>query len=208
MKRVIVTGAGGSPATGFVRSLRAAPEPFYLIGLDVNPYNLQRAETDEGHLVPRVSDPQYLSVLLDILEETRADLMHVQISAEMVALSALRRRLPCRTFLPAHESILACEDKYASYRRWEEAGLKVPATLPLKTPADLDDAFDRFGPCLWLRFTTGSAGRGALPTSDRNEAKRWIDVHEGWGLFTAAECLEPRTITWQSIWKDGALIVA
>ena len=45
MKRVIVTGAGGSPAIGFVRSLRTAPEPFYLIGLDVNPYNLQLAPT-------------------------------------------------------------------------------------------------------------------------------------------------------------------
>ena len=37
MKRIMVTGAGGSPATGFVRSLRAAPEPYYLIGVDVDP---------------------------------------------------------------------------------------------------------------------------------------------------------------------------
>jgi len=208
MKRVAVTGAGGSPAIGFARSLRAAPEEFHLIGFDTNPYTLQRAEVDERYLVPRVSDPDYLSVVSEILSETKPDLLHIQISAEMIAVSGLRDRLPCRTFLPRHETILACEDKFASYERWSAAGLKVPQTMLLNNVADLQIAFERFGPRLWLRFTSGSAGRGALPTSDYEEGKLWIDFHRGWGKFTAAECLEEQTITWQSIWKNGELVVA
>lgn len=208
MKRILVTGAGGSPAIGFTRSLRAAPERFYLIGFDTNPYTLQRAETDERFLIPRVSDPSYLPVVLDIMHETKPDLIHVQISAEMIAISSLRDKLPCRVFLPRHETIVTCENKYASYLCWREAGLKVPETMLLRDPNDLAVAFQRFGPRLWLRFTSGSAGRGALPTSDPHQARLWIEFYRGWGSFTAAECLDRDTVTWQSIWKDGELIVA
>ena len=31
---------------------------------------------------------------------------------------------------------------------------------------------------------------------------------KGWGEFSAAECLQEQTITWQSIWKGGELVVA
>jgi len=208
MKRVAVTGAGGSPAIGFTRSLKAAPEPIHVIGFDTNPYTLARAVTDERYLVPRVTDPDYLPVVTDILREARVDLLHVQISAEMTALSGWRHELPCRTFLPPHETIVACEDKFSSYRLWTEAGLRVPRTMLLEAPEDLRRAFEALGPRLWIRFTQGSAGRGSLPTSDFEEARIWIDTHRGWGSFTAAQCLEPETVTWQSIWKDGELVVA
>ncbi len=208
MKRIMVTGAGGSPATGFVRSLRDAPEPYYLIGVDVDPYNLQRAQTDECHLVPRVTDPDYLPIMLDIISQTRPHLLHVQISSEMVALSKLRGALPCTTFLPRHATVVTCDDKFASYDCWSRAGLVVPETVMLNEPADLAEAFERFGPRLWLRFTVGSAGRGALGASDLREARLWVDSHGGWGHFTAARWLDPHTVTWQSIWRNGELIVA
>ncbi len=208
MKRVLVTGAGGSPGTGFTRSLRAAPEKFHVIGFDTNKYNLLRAEVDERYLVPEVKDPSYLPVVIDILKQARPDLMHIQISAEMIAISKIRNELSCKLFLPKHETIITCEDKYLSYQAWVKAGLKVPGTILLEKPEDLTRAFKELGPKLWLRFTSGSAGRGALPTDDPEEAKLWIDFRKGWGKFTAAECLEPETITWQAIWKDGKLIVA
>jgi hypothetical protein len=208
MIRVLVTGAGGSPAIGFVRSLKTAPEAYYTIGFDTNPFTLQRAETDERFLVPKVSDPDYLPVVLDILKQTQPDLLHVQISAEMIGISSLRDQLPCKTYLPDHQTILTCEDKFASFNSWKTAGIKVPETMIINNDEDLRKAFKNFGPKLWLRFTSGSAGRGALPTSDFDEARLWIEFRKGWGKFTAAECLEDQTITWQSIWKDGELIVA
>src|SRR5207249_7506402 len=52
IKRVLVTGAGGSPATNFVRSLRAAPEPVYLAGTAADPYCFLRAETHSRHSSP------------------------------------------------------------------------------------------------------------------------------------------------------------
>ena len=208
VKRIIITGAGGSPGIGFTRSLRAASEKFHIIGFDTNKYNLFRAQTDERYLVPEVKDSSYLPVVLDILRQTKPDLMHIQISAEMIAISKLRDELPCKLFLPSHETIVTCEDKFLSYQAWRKAGLKVPETMLLNDPDDLKKAFKNFGPKLWLRFTSGSAGRGALPTDDPEEARLWIEFRKGWGKFTAAECLEPETITWQAIYKEGNLIVA
>lgn len=208
MIRVLVTAAGGSPAIGFTRSLHTAPEEIYVIGMDANKYNLVRAETNERHLVPRVSDPSYLSVLDAIIEETKPDLMHIQVSAEMLTISANRDRLNVRTFLPSRRSIDICEDKFASQRVWEAAGLPVPKTIELNSDADLKTAFKELGPKLWVRAVRGSAGKDSLPVTDFDTAKMWIDFKSGWGRFTAAECLEKETVTWQSIWKDGELIVA
>jgi len=52
MKRVLVTGAGGSASTSFIRSLRQAPEPIHVVGTDADAYYLMRSEADRSYLVP------------------------------------------------------------------------------------------------------------------------------------------------------------
>ena len=46
MKRILITGAGGSPSTNFVRSLRLAPSRSTWSGTDADEFLLMRAETD------------------------------------------------------------------------------------------------------------------------------------------------------------------
>lgn len=208
MKRILITSAGGAPATNFVRSLRDAPEPFWVAGVDANKYTLQRAETDAKFLIPKVTDPAYFDCLFDIIRENEIEFLHCQMSYEMLTVSALRDKLRVKTFFPAHRTIDICEDKFESFRHWKQAGLPVPETMLLNDEADLKTAFDSFGPKLWLRAIRGSAGRGAYPTDSFDAARHWIELHQGWGEFTAAECLQPETITWQSIWNNGELVVA
>ena len=206
-KRVLVTGAAGAPALGYVRSLRMAPEPFYFAGVDCNKYQIIAAETDERYLVPRTSDPDYIPVLRDLIAETRAEFLFAQPDVEVAVLSRRRDELPVRTFLPSAETVALCQDKYRSFDRWQTAGLPVPETRLLKTEADLSAALSDFGDA-WLRAAEGAAGRGSLHTSDFELALTWIDSHEGWGNFTAARYLSPRSVTWQSIWHNGELVVA
>jgi hypothetical protein len=208
VKRVLVTGAGGSPATNFVRSLRAAPEPFHLVGTDADRYCLMRAETDARYLVPSASDPAYLRVLNAIIERERVGLVHAQNDAEVAFLSEHRDQVGARLFLPDPATVRTCQDKYESFRRWREAGLTVPDTLLVASEEDLKAAFERFGGALWLRATSGAGGRGALPVRDYDTARSWLDFQRGWGSFTAAELLEPDSITWMSVWHDGELVVA
>ena len=206
-KRVLVTGAGGSPATNFVRSLRAGPEPIHLIGTDCNKYYLVRAETDERYLVPRASNAEYLTVLNGIIRETGSEFVHAQNDEELAVISAHRDELDAGTFLPSKETVAVCLDKHASYERWRSAGLPQPETVIVHDEADLSAALLRHGR-VWLRDTTGAAGRGALAADDLDVARAWLDFRRGWGTYTAAECLRPESVTWMSLWNDGELVVA
>jgi carbamoyl-phosphate synthase large subunit len=207
MKRILVTGAGGAPALNFIRSLRMADEPFHLIGVDSNRHNLARAETDERHLVPSARDAAYLPILRQIVAESGAELLFAQPDVEIAALSARRDELGVRTFWPAPETVEICQDKFATYERWRAAGLPLPETRMIETPDDLDRALRDFGD-IWLRATHGAAGRGSFHTSDPGQARAWIEFNGGWRTFSAAQYLSPQSVTWQSIWHEGELIVA
>jgi hypothetical protein len=208
LKRILITGAGGSPSTNFVRSLRLAPEPFDLVGTDADEFLLMRAETDSRYLVPLASDPAYLEVLNDIIDEERVDLVHAQNDAEVRFLSDHRDQVHARTFLPSAETVRVCQDKFLSYERWHAAGIVVPETVVMHTETDLQQAFASFGGQMWLRDATGAGGRGALPVHDLDTARSWLDLRQGWGRYTASELLEPETITWMSIWHHGELVLA
>lgn len=208
MKRILICGAGGSPATNFVRSLRMMSEPVFLVGVDADKYTMQRAETDKKILVPKANEPDYLPMLSQIIDEFGVEFVHAQNDTELAFLSEHRGELKARLFLPAPETVALCMDKFSTYNAWQEAGIKVPETRILTTESDLKKAFDEFGPTLWLRNIRGAAGNGSYATSDYSEALQWVNFQKGWGHFTAAECLTPDSVTWMSLWDQGKLVVA
>ncbi len=210
-RRVLVTAAGGAAGINFTRSLRCAREPFHLVGTDANPYYLQRAETDERFLLPRADDPDYLFLLRSVAVESRAETVYNPPDVELAVVSRERaalREVGVRVFLPKPETVEICQDKYLSYEKWRQAGLTVPATILAHSPADLGEAFERFGPRVWLRNRRGGSGKGAFSATKLEHAREWIEYHGGWGQFVASAHLAATSVTWQSIWKDGALIVA
>jgi len=209
MKRIIVTGAGGTPSTNFVRSLRSAPEPFHLVGVDANKYYLQRAETDERYLVPSAEEADYIPILNSIIDETRVEFIHAQPDYEVYAISRNRNHLHAETFLPKHSVVEACQDKLKSNQIWEKAGLKVPKAMKIDKPKDIERAFDSLGSSLWIRaIVSPGAGKGSLKVNKASLAKEWIDFQKGWGNFMASQRLTDQTVTWMSIWKEGELVVA
>ena len=209
MKRILVTGAGGTPSTNFVRSLRKAEEQFYFIGVDCDKYYLQRAETDERYLICRSNDNEYIQYLQQIIKETKPDLIYMQPDQEILKISEHRDDLNVRVFLPEHKTIEILQDKYESFKKWKEAGLTVPETMLIENEDDLHIAFKKFGSVVWLRaIISPGGGKGSFRATNFEIAKAWVDYSEGWGNFIAAECLKEATVTWQSIWKDGDLIVA
>lgn len=209
MKRILVTGAGGTPSTNFVRSLRKAPEKFYLIGADSNKYYLHRAETDERYLVPRADDSDYIEFLKQIIKDTKPDLIYMQPDQEIAIISRHRDELPVKCFLPSDKTIEICQNKFESYKKWKKAGLKVPKTLFIRDEKDLKTAFSSLATPIWIRaIVSPGGGKDSFRAPDLEIAKAWINYCNGWGNFVAAECLQAESVTWQSIWKDGQLIVA
>lgn len=212
MKRILVTGAGGSPSANFIRSLRAANEEYYIIGTDADKYYLQRAEVDRRYLAPLANDPKYIDFLNYIIEKEEVEFVHAQNDVEVSFLSENREKIKAKTFFPAKETVKILQDKFESFKLWEKAGIKVPKTQLITQDTDLGVLLDEMGGSMWLRAISGAGGRGSLPVYDVKSAKNWLDFQEkngSWnGNFTASELLEPETVTWMSLWKDGELVVA
>ena len=206
-KRIIVTGAGGAPALNFIRSLSLTEEPFHIIGVDCNEYSLARAQTADRYLIPRASEQDYIPVLNEVIRASAAQLLFAQPDPEIAVISENRHRLDVLTFLPSRETVRRCQNKYETYRLWREAGLMVPDTRLIASPADLEAVFRDFGEA-WLRPVTGAAGRGALHAKSLEQARVWMQFNEGWGRYTAASYLGPHSVTWQSLWNSGELVVA
>lgn len=208
MKRILVTGAGGTPSINFIRSLRLAPEEFYIIGVDADKFKLQLAPTDERYLVPLASDPDYIPTLNLLITEKNIQFLHAQNDQEIATVSEYRDQLKARTYLPDPRTVKTCGDKFASYEKWRKAGLKLPRTILVQNREDLERAFLELGPMIWVREISGAFGKGSFFTTDPDQARPWIEFHKGWGHFSAAEYLSPQSSTWQSIWRFGELIVA
>jgi carbamoyl-phosphate synthase large subunit len=211
MARIQIGGAGGAPSNNFIRSLRESRRGDYLIGTSCVPSDLFLADTDEKHVVPYATAPDYPESICKLLARTKPDFLHLQNDYEVQAISRLRHQvgmLGVKLYLPAPETVENCIDKCRSYEIWKKAGVRVPETMLLHSPDDLRKAFDRLGDKIWIRAIVGAAGQGALPADDFEFARIWIDRFKGWGNFTAAECLTTRTVTWLSIWFEGELVVA
>lgn len=207
MIRVLVTGCGGPASIGVTRSLERTGR-YQLVGTDANLIQMSVAETPVRYQVPRADDVRYLSVMERIIRKERIEFVHAQPDPEVAELSLYRDRIPATTFLPSHETVALCQDKYASYSRWLEAGITVPRTVLLRAEEDLGVALATFGIPFWIRAISGAAGRGSFIVRDLGAARSWIDSFHGWGDFAASEMLPGRLLTWQSLWHDGKLIVA
>ena len=207
--KILVGGVGGTPTLNFIRSLKKSKNKFKIIGMTSSQFDLCKAkEADKRYLVPLAQDSNYFPILKSIIDETTPHFLHVQNDEEVYVISKVRDKLNVQTFLPDHATVEICQNKFTSFEKWKEAGLKVPRSFFIKSEEDLNQAFYEIKGKVWLRGITGAFGKWSLPTEDLRFAKSWIEYYQGWGHFQAAECLTPESVTWLSIWKEGKLIVA
>ena len=211
MAKIQIGGAGGAPSNGFIRSLKESKRTDYLVGTSCIATDLFLADVNEKYVVPIATSSCYTKKILSLLNHVKPDLLHAQNDFEVRAISRLRKSIEeigTKLYLPSSETIENCIDKRKSYEFWRRAGLRVPETILLRDKNDLSRAFEKLGNKIWIRAVEGAAGQGSLPTDSYDFARIWIDHFNGWGKFTAAELLTEKTVTWQSIWFNGELVVA
>jgi carbamoyl-phosphate synthase large subunit len=213
-RRVLISGGGTGAGNNLIRSLRAADASLSFSAVHTDRFVLQRSAADRRHLVPPPSHPAYARVLARIVRVDRIALAIPTSDGDVAAFSRLRRRIPCRTFLPRPATIAACQDKYALSHALRAHGLPAPETYPVESLETLDRTFRRLGrrTRVWCRIRTGSGARGAVPVTRAAEARRWIaSWHAMRGTppsdFTLSEYLPGRDFGCQSLWKDGTLIL-
>ncbi|MCI9380433.1 MAG: carboxylate--amine ligase [Dorea sp.] len=214
MKKILISGAGGAPTENVVRSWKESGKEEYVVGIGSEPFDMVLSSVDIKYQVPYSTELNYKGRLLEILDKERPDFAHFQNDIEIRTISRMREELLNRNiklFMPSKETIEICVDKSRSAEIWLAENIRIPKTMVIFDEKDLKKAFEKLGDDkgnIWIRATVGGGGKGALPTNNYEFAKLWIDRFDGWGNFTAAECLTPQTVTWLSIWYEGEIVVA
>jgi carbamoyl-phosphate synthase large subunit len=216
MKRILVTGAGGSAAFNFIDSLRIAEEKFYIIGTDVNKEHLELSNADKKYLVPRCSDTSYITKINEIIKKEKIDFLHPQPDVEVAFISEHREKFNTKTMLPAQEAIKMCHDKMALNKLLKNQGVPVPLSILISDKYELKAAMNELSKendKVWLRAIKGAGSKASLPVTELAHAEFWIDYwskmkNVGYGEFMVAEYLPGKEFAFQSIWKDGKLITS
>lgn len=213
MKRILITGAGGPLGVNITRAFLNQDPPVFTVGTDCARYHLPLALTDERLLIPPATAGEpYLKALNEAIVKFDIQMVFPTHPTEVRTVSLYRDRIKARTYLPRHETILAAQNKYSSYRIWTAKGLPVPKTFLLSSPEEVEQAFEAIKTRpVWVRGS-GVPGSGigvaSLPCRNASQATAWIDYWEGWGQLAASEFLPGGNYTWMGIFREGELITS
>ena len=215
MATIAIGGAGGAPSEGVIYSLKLANKSDLIYGLGSEKFDLILSDADDRFLIPYASEPNYKEKLISFLKTYKPDLIHFQNDAEIHEVSKIRNEIletGTKLFMPDHNVIDTCVHKYKTYLAFKDFGLTVPINILINDTEDLVESFRKLGDkdgYIWLRSgSIGGGGKGAVKTNDFGFAQQWINRLNGWGTFLAAQLLSEKTVTWQSIWYEGELVVA
>jgi carbamoyl-phosphate synthase large subunit len=218
MKRILVLGAGGSAGINFIDGLRMAPENLYIVGSDINKWHIELPDVDKRYILPRCTDEKYVDKLNRLIELEKIQFVHAQPDPEVKTISENREKINALTFLPSKKTISICQDKKKTIEILKRKNVPVPETVWIEDEKSIYEAFDRLKVSdgdgkIWFRALRGAGSKAALPIKDPEHAKMWIDYwktmkHTGYGSFIASEFLPGKEFAFQSVWKDGELVVS
>lgn len=217
MKRILVTGAGGSAAANFIDSIKLAfGDDLYIVGVDVSPYHLELSKADVRYLVPKVTDSDYVDTMNRIVEKENIDFIHPQPDVEVNFISKHPEKFNAKTFIPQYSVVEACHDKMEFNRLMAKSGIATPESRFIDSPESLRSALadlTKIHPRVWLRAIRGAGSKASLPISNFYQGDAWIDYWRGfkgldYGDFMASEFLPGSEYAWQSLWFEGELITS
>lgn len=211
MHRILLTGVGSPASQNVLRSLRDAPDNFYIVGADLNRYHLEWGDLDRAYEAPLTSSPEYLPFLLALIEREGIEFIHGQPDWEVAWLAKHAHLLPARTMLPSEETIAICQDKGICAQLWHKAGLRRDRPRLISKPADLNQAASALGLPFWLRATSGAGARGSCKVESLEQGKAWLNYWHATGVdwqFMAQAYLPGPEYAFQSVWREGELITS
>ena len=211
MKKILVTGGGGPAGLNFINSLNHATETFDIVSSDINKFHLELTPSKNRIIMPEFNAPEYIDTLNHVIDEYKIDFLHCQPDGEVKIISDNREKINTRTFLPSKKTIDICQNKDLSSEIWAKNGILNNNSITIDSENDLDDASTTFGYPYWLRASSGASSKGSSLIYNKNTAYHWIEYWKSRNIdwkFIAQEYFDGRNIAFQSIWKNGELIVS
>jgi carbamoyl-phosphate synthase large subunit len=216
MKRILITASGGSTTNNLIRGLRRAKEEYFIIGTNIDDSYLANSLADKNYKIPRVdSGAIYVKTIKIIIDSEEVDIFIPNSDIEVEALAEPLQHWNVQKLFPSPETIRLCQDKLELQRFLSDHGFRVPETYSITDLEEIEKIFDQFvsSDRLWCRMRKGMGSKGSLPVNHPDQVRFWIKYwNEMRGVpvdyFTLSEYLPGRDFAFQSLWKDGELIIA
>jgi glutathione synthase/RimK-type ligase-like ATP-grasp enzyme len=212
--RLLILRGGSGASNNLIRSLQLGDPSLFIVGCHDDRFVLKKSPADRNYLVPVASHHQFAAALVRIVEAEQIDLLIPDSDADVRTISDLRDQIPCRIFLPAKPLIERCQDKYVLTRFLRRRGIPAPLTYAIAALDDVEKIFHRFAPAsrLWCRIRRGTGSLGAIPVSDSEQVRSWIQYWQEMravpeGSFTLSEYLPGRDFCVQCVWHEGTLVL-
>lgn len=213
-KTVMILGAGGGGGNNLVRSFRTSSLVGKIIGCNCFAHSVAKSSADKTYLMPESSQANYREELLKVIENEKIDLIVPNNDREVAAISSIRDQLPVLKFLPDHCDVVTCQNKNEFYRALKKNDVPVPSFVQVTSESEIEENMRQIGETekYWVRPIRGSGSRGATWVYNASQARKWISLWvelRGYEYadFQVSEFLPGRDFNFQSIWKDGKLIV-
>lgn len=124
---VIVTSVGGNVGQGVIKSLRAAPLDFRIIGVDMEPLSAGFSFADTSHVVPASGAMGFEAQMAAICQNEGVQAIFVCSDAEILYFAAQRDRLEsqlgCRILVNPLDVVQTAKDKLRTAQFLADAGL-------------------------------------------------------------------------------------
>lgn len=215
MKRIMLLGAGGPAGVNFCRCLEREKD-IEIYGVDTSRYNLNLAKPyckKVFHIDRYFTDRNKVYFINRLSDNYDINFIHAQPDPEVLFLSKYRNALKAMTFLPPKSVIETCQDKYETAKLWKK---EFDLTIPWKITRGVEleslmTVNTLIGSPFWLRASKGAGGKASLCVKTLDQAyhwsKFWHSFKDDIELIAQPYLVEPN-IAWQSLWKDGELIVS
>ena len=210
--KILITGVGGVTPRSFAQALRKYSKYAYyeLIGTDSNKYALGLYMPElfnKTYLVPKVSDPDYWTVIDRIIDKERIDIAIINPELEVVewAKRAISYQFPLKVLLPHYELASRLVDKAILSEALEPYGL-VPRSFTLDKNSLSEDNKLKLDYPFWIRSALGSSGLGAMKINSFHELQNWINVNPKVEKFLASEFLPGRNLGCKMLYHNGELL--
>ncbi len=214
MRSILVTGAGGSAGNNVCWSLRVSNDgkKIVLDGTDVDRTSIElNGWIDRAYQLPPANSPRYLRRLNQVVKKDKVEMIFPQPDSEVGRLSRDRDQVRAAMFLPDHEAVRVCQDKYVALSRWFKKGLrKEPIVLSPRSSRTRQLVRKLAFPC-WVRARQGAGGSLSCLAKNWRSVEYWVGYHWTEGLktdFIVEEYLPNRDFCFMSIWAEGKLVTS
>lgn len=128
--RVLVTGVGGrSCGNQILHALLLTSDKYHIVATDAEPFSFGLYETPYRYVVPLAKDPEYVRVMLFLVERERLQVILPGTEAENLVLSAHRDAFAsagCQLIASPINVVALCDDKKNVHRWLEANGFHTP----------------------------------------------------------------------------------